>query len=237
MRDAIFQYMTRYRDTAIFQKKESFNLSNIFCCIASLIIPGLGQVFQRRIGKGLLHFLFGVALWFFTIGWIVHIWSAVSAYRHKHIEQQPATVMGPSEIAAQEDGLVIPFQLQKSESLRCLVPNTELYEYKTHRSRTGTSHGLSMRLAKGLWYRPGASQSQYHNEDALEHTDVGLFGMTDKHIYFAGSIRQFRIPRNRIVALSVGDDHMTITQDNATAKPQYFVFGNLEPEQAELLAS
>ncbi len=214
-------------------------MSNTFCCIASLIIPGLGQVFQGRIGKGLLHFLIGIALWFFTLGWIVHIWSAVSAYKHDSPEkirvQQPATVMGPSVIAAQEDELVIPFELQKSESLRCLVPDTELLEYKTHRSRTGTSQGFSIRLAKGLWYRPGASQSQYHSEDVLEHSDTGLFGMTDKHIYFAGSMRQFRIPRNRIVTLSVGDDYMEITKDNATAKPQYFVFGKLEPEQAELL--
>ena len=64
-----------------------------------------------------------------------------------------------------------------------------------------------------------------------------ISGKKKKAKIYAGSLRQFRIPRNPIVALSVGDDHMTITQDNATAKPQYFVFGNLEPEQAELLAS
>ena len=87
-------------------------MSKYLCCIASLIIPGLGQVLQRRIGKGLLHFLAGATFWslFFVMSidlrWIVHIWSAVSAYRAvTPIEQQPATVIGPSEIAAQGMGL------------------------------------------------------------------------------------------------------------------------------------
>ena len=218
---------------------KGLNLTKNKCCIASLIIPGLGQFLQRRILAGILYFTIGLLLWTldYSIVLVVHIISAISAYRYgRTVVNQQAVVIGSQEIVEEGYESEIPFQLQKSESLKCLVPNTNLCEYKTHRSRTGTSQGLSIRVAKGLWYRPGASQSRYHNEEVLEHTDTGLFGITDKHYYFAGPARQFRIPRNKVVALSIEDDGLVITQDSTTAKPQYFVFGTLDQDQIRILS-
>jgi TM2 domain-containing membrane protein YozV len=56
---------------------------NVLAAIASLLIPGLGQLLQGRILTALLHFVLGAVLWFFFLGWVAHIWSAISAARYE----------------------------------------------------------------------------------------------------------------------------------------------------------
>jgi TM2 domain-containing membrane protein YozV len=48
-----------------------------------LLIPGLGQLLQGRILAALFHFVLGAVLWFFFLGWVAHIWSAISAARYE----------------------------------------------------------------------------------------------------------------------------------------------------------
>ena len=56
--------------------------ANVIAAICSLIIPGLGQLTQGRLGKALWHVILSVCLWvisFGTLGWIMHLWSAYDA--------------------------------------------------------------------------------------------------------------------------------------------------------------
>lgn len=56
--------------------------ANVIAAICSLIIPGLGQLTQGRMGKALWHVILSAALWlmsFGTLGWIMHLWSAYEA--------------------------------------------------------------------------------------------------------------------------------------------------------------
>jgi TM2 domain-containing membrane protein YozV len=55
---------------------------NVVAAIASLIIPGLGQLAQGRIFSALLQFLFATLLWIVTfglLGWLGHILAALDA--------------------------------------------------------------------------------------------------------------------------------------------------------------
>lgn len=57
---------------------------NVIAALASFFIPGLGQLIQGRPGKALFHLVLAGALWlvsFGTLGWVMHIWSAVEAAR------------------------------------------------------------------------------------------------------------------------------------------------------------
>jgi TM2 domain-containing membrane protein YozV len=56
---------------------------NVISAIASLLVPGLGQLLQGRILTALLHFVLGAVLWFFFLGWLAHIGSAISAARYE----------------------------------------------------------------------------------------------------------------------------------------------------------
>ncbi len=53
--------------------------SNVLAALASFFIPGLGQLVQGRLGKAALMFVLAIVLWFFLLGWLIHVWSIVDA--------------------------------------------------------------------------------------------------------------------------------------------------------------
>ena len=56
---------------------------NVISAIASFIYPGLGQLCQGRIMAAAVFFFTATVLWFFLLGWIMHIWSTVDAARYR----------------------------------------------------------------------------------------------------------------------------------------------------------
>lgn len=47
--------------------------------VFSLVVPGLGQLYQGRRPAAVIHFVLAVMLWMLGYGWIVHLYSAVEA--------------------------------------------------------------------------------------------------------------------------------------------------------------
>jgi TM2 domain-containing membrane protein YozV len=56
---------------------------NVIAALASFFIPGLGQLLQGRVVMALLQFVLCGVLWFFLLGWAVHIWSTLDAALYK----------------------------------------------------------------------------------------------------------------------------------------------------------
>lgn len=52
---------------------------NVIAALCSFFIPGLGQLLQGRVFTALLHFVFAWLLWIVLLGWVVHLWSIISA--------------------------------------------------------------------------------------------------------------------------------------------------------------
>jgi len=52
---------------------------NVIAALASFFIPGLGQLLQGRLLAAILHFVLAALLWVVLLGWIVHLWSILSA--------------------------------------------------------------------------------------------------------------------------------------------------------------
>ena len=52
---------------------------NVLAAVCSFFIPGLGQLVQGRPVTALIHFVFAGVLWFFCLGWLVHLWSVFDA--------------------------------------------------------------------------------------------------------------------------------------------------------------
>lgn len=118
---------------------------------------------------------------------------------------------------------VIPFNLQKSESLVWLFQHVPLYEVRVRRERTGSFGGATVRVMKGVYFHTGRFGSHAVEKSATEHVDTGLLGITNKHIYFAGPLRKFRIPYAKIVSFEPYSDGIGVMRDAASAKPQTFV--------------
>lgn len=119
-----------------------------------------------------------------------------------------------------------PFNLMKSERLVWLFDGVDYIETKTRRERRGTSHGLSIRVARGLYYRPSTFRSRVHEWEEDVHVDTGLLGITTKHIYFHGPRKRFRVRMDKIVSYEPYSDGIGIMRDAQTAKPQTFAVGD-----------
>jgi TM2 domain-containing membrane protein YozV len=52
---------------------------NVIAAVCSLFVPGLGQLVQGRLGMAILQFVLAIFLWFFLLGWAVHLWSIIDA--------------------------------------------------------------------------------------------------------------------------------------------------------------
>jgi len=52
---------------------------NVIAALASFFVPGLGQLLQGRLFMALVQFCLAGILWFFLLGWAVHLWSTLDA--------------------------------------------------------------------------------------------------------------------------------------------------------------
>ena len=120
----------------------------------------------------------------------------------------------------------VPFNLMKSEQLVWVIDGVGYYEVKTRRERRGSSHGVSIRLAKGLYYSPRTFRSRAVEWEETVHQDTGLLGVTSKHLYFHGPRKRFRIRYDRIVSFEPYEDGIGVMRDAQTAKPQTFRTGD-----------
>ena len=94
------------------------------------------------------------------------------------------------------------------------------------RERQGTSHGVSIRVARGLYYNPRQFRSRPIEWEETVHADTGLLGLTTKHVYFAGPKKKFRVRYDRIVAFEPYNEGFGIMRDAQTARPQTFRTGD-----------
>ena len=52
---------------------------NVIAAVCSFFVPGLGQLVQGRLGMAILQFVLAIVLWFFLLGWAVHLRSIIDA--------------------------------------------------------------------------------------------------------------------------------------------------------------
>jgi len=52
---------------------------NVLAALASFFYPGLGQLLQGRLITALVQFVLASVMWFFLMGWVVHLYSIYDA--------------------------------------------------------------------------------------------------------------------------------------------------------------
>lgn len=117
----------------------------------------------------------------------------------------------------------LPINLQKGEQVVWAFPQVEYLEDRTKREYVGGSRGVSVRVARGLYCRVGAFKG--HTVSRTERVSLGrgFLAVTNKHLYFAGEGKSFRVPYAKIVSFEPFSDGIGFTRDAATAKPQIFI--------------
>lgn len=56
---------------------------NVIAAVCSFFIPGLGQLVQGRLFAAIFQFVLAGVLWWFLLGWLVHLYSIVDAALYK----------------------------------------------------------------------------------------------------------------------------------------------------------
>ena len=169
--------------------------------------------------------------------------SALHRYLH-HFEVAPEQVDGSGVLTSMiksavirdiTEGIVpqrqniqgrVPFNLMKSEQLVWVIEGVDYLETVVRRENRGSSHGLSIRVARGVYYRPGTFRSRTVEWEETVHQDTGLLGFTTKHLYFSGAKKRFRVRYDKIVDFEPFSDGFEIMRDAQTAKPQAFKTGD-----------
>lgn len=117
---------------------------------------------------------------------------------------------------------LLPFNLQKSEKLLWLFQDVDYSEVRTKTEYVGGSQGVSIRIAKGVYYRTSAFKGRPVQTENLHFIGNGTVGITTKHIYFKSTMKSFRIAYSKIVTMDPYEDGIGITKDGVRAKPQIF---------------
>jgi len=120
----------------------------------------------------------------------------------------------------------LPFNLQKGEILIWVFSNAAYYEQRMRTHYEGGYQGVSIRVAKGLYYRVGGFRGHPVSTAEMVNMGSGPLGITDKHIYFASPAKSFRVKYDKIVSFTPYSDGIGIQRDAQTAKPQVFVTGD-----------
>lgn len=116
----------------------------------------------------------------------------------------------------------LPFNLLKSERIIYVYNRVEYHEPRSRTTYSGSSSGVNVRIAKGVYYRIGGFKGTPQVTSQMTHVDTGVFAITNKHVYFTGSSKSFRVPYPKIVSFSPYTDGLGIQRDAASAKPQIF---------------
>ena len=56
---------------------------NVIAALCSFFVPGLGQLLQGRLFRAIIQFCLAAVLWFFLLGWAVHLRSVLDAALYK----------------------------------------------------------------------------------------------------------------------------------------------------------
>ena len=120
----------------------------------------------------------------------------------------------------------LPFLFQKSEKIVWAFNDVPFYEQRTRTEYVGGSSGVSVRLAKGVYYRTSAFKGHKVQVQEMKAIGTGVLALTTKHIYYSCDSKTFKIPLNKIISLEPFEDGVSLQKDGVTAKPQ--VFTNLD---------
>jgi hypothetical protein len=112
--------------------------------------------------------------------------------------------------------------LQKGETAIWAFNNVELYEIKTRRQFVGASQGLSLRIARGVYYRVGGGRGEPVQSQNPEKQDMGSLVVTNQNVYFVGPLKSMRINLRKIVTVQGYSDGISLTRESSNPKPLVF---------------
>lgn len=116
--------------------------------------------------------------------------------------------------------------LRRGEGVVWVFDGVNYLEDRVRRRTVGGSHGVSLRIAKGVYYRVGAFKGESVSSTERVMVDRGYLAVTNEALCFVSASKSVRVPYDKIVSFDRFSDGIGIMRDTQTAKPQIFVTGD-----------
>ena len=123
-----------------------------------------------------------------------------------------------------------PFNLRGGETPLFFFGSVVYSKETVSRSSQGGYGGMSIRLARGVYYHFGGFKGQRVDTSTLKEIDYGGMLLTTQNIYFGGDHTTFRIPYDHVVSFRPHSDGIGIFRDSANAKAEVFTVLEANPE-------
>lgn len=115
-----------------------------------------------------------------------------------------------------------PFNLQAGEILLIFLGSVVYSKETVSRSYQGAYGGMSVRLARGMYYHFGGFRGQPIDTSMLKEIDYGGMLVTTRCLYFGGDHTNFRIPYDHVVSSRPQSDGIGLFRSNANARAEVF---------------
>jgi len=106
-----------------------------------------------------------------------------------------------------------PFLLDKGETLIWIFQTVEFYEQRSKTTFEGKSQGISIKIAKGVYYRTGHFKGNPVTTTQMTLIANGMFALTNKNIYFASTSKSFKIPYAKLISMTQYSDGIGLQKD------------------------
>jgi hypothetical protein len=116
----------------------------------------------------------------------------------------------------------MPIILRKNEVIVWGFSNVKYYIYKKNRQFVSGNRGVSVRVAKGVYFRAGASRGRAIVTDDLVHDDTGDFAISNQALHFKGNHASFRLPFDKLQSVNPISDSIEVSDTRQNSKPVYF---------------
>lgn len=106
-----------------------------------------------------------------------------------------------------------PVMLCKGESVLWVYDDVKLFEEKVQREYHSNRGGLSVRICKGVYYRPSTGRMKPVEHSYLNLEGTGNLYVTNKHLIFNSPTKGVKIPYTKIIGVTPYSDGIELNRD------------------------
>jgi hypothetical protein len=116
----------------------------------------------------------------------------------------------------------VPIVFEHNETVVWLFNDVNYYTLRKRTQYVGASHGVSIRVMKGVYYRVGGFKGEPIQTQYLADEGRGFLVLTSRNIYFWSPQKVLKLPLKKIISMQPYTDGIHIVRDAANAVPQTF---------------
>lgn len=106
-----------------------------------------------------------------------------------------------------------PVMLGKGETILWQYSDVKLLEEKVQREYHSNRGGVSIRIAKGIYYRPSTGRMKPVEHSYMNQEGIGDLYITNKHLIFNSPTRGVKIPYSKIIGITPYSDGLEVNRD------------------------